>query len=252
MDELSCQTARVQIDGLVDGELTPSAAEFLQRHIAGCPDCSRRLQARRDLVAMLSKETERFVVDDLMRHRLLVGLRGKAKRPRLWWLSAPAAAAVAASLMLFIGGPKVNDAGVEEVLSAHLRSLSPGHLTDVESSDRHSVKPWFNGRLALSPPVPDLSDQNFVLVGGRLDYIGEQIAACLVYRRSLHIINLCIWPNNPGAPALPASAMQQGYNLLSWRQGDQTVAMISDLNREELGQFKEMWMNRSSDPSNSH
>jgi anti-sigma factor RsiW len=252
MDELSCDTARVQIDGLVDGELTPSAAEILQRHIAGCPECARRLQARRDLVAMLPKEAERLVVDDLMRRRLLVGLQGKAKRPGLWWLSAPAAAAIAASLMLFMGVPKANDAGVEEVLSVHLRSLTPGHLTDVESSDRHSVKPWFNGRLAMSPPVPDLSDQNFILVGGRLDYIGEQSVACLVYRRSLHIINLCIWPNNPDMPALPGSASRHGYNLLSWRQDDQTVAMISDLNREELGQFKETWVDRSSDPSNSH
>lgn len=239
MTELSCQAARIHIDGLIDGELTAAEAERLQRHLAGCADCRARLDAKRQLVAMLSSSLERPRLDPLMRKRLL-----KRRSVTVWWPALPTAA-LAASLALFFMSPSAGDA----VLDAHLRSLTPGHLTDIDSSDRHSVKPWFNGKLAISPPVPDLADQEFPLVGGRLDSIGGQSAACLVYRRQQHIINLCLWP---GGPRLSANSERRGFNLLSWQQDGQQIAVISDLNFSELEQFKALWIERSHDASNSH
>jgi anti-sigma factor RsiW len=250
MNDLSCQTARLQIDALIDGELTPAGAAALQRHLEGCADCTLRVEARRRLVALLSTEAERPLADDRLRQRLLANLP-RARRRSSWWLAAPTAVALAASLMLYIAIPARGQLGVEAMMSAHLRSLAPGHLTDVESSDRHTVKPWFNGRLPFSPPVPDLADRQFPLVGGRLDYIGAQSAACLVYRHQLHVINLCLWPRDGTAPTMPKSAEENGYRLLSWQQDKLAVAVISDLNRAELEQFKALWIDRSRDATNS-
>jgi anti-sigma factor RsiW len=234
MNELPCESARVQIDGLIDGELSAAAAARLQLHLEGCADCRTRLEAKRKLVATLSTLASRPELSAAARQRLVAALN-KRKRS-FWWLAGPAAA-LAASLMLYLSLPATPDLAADAILSAHLRSLTPGHLTDVESSDRHTVKPWFNGRLPQSPPVPDLAAQGFPLTGGRLDYIGGQPAACLVYRRQLHVINLCLWPEGP----LPGATRREGYNLLAWKQDGQNAAAISDLNRAELQQFKELW-----------
>ena len=234
MDDLTCELARLQIDGLIDGELSKAAAAQLERHLKGCMDCRMRLAAKRKLSETLSTLRGTPELDGLARQRLLAKLPKTAKRP--WWLAAPVVA-LAASLALFLWSP----AGSDALLGAHLRSLTPGHLIDVESSDRHTVKPWFNGRVALSPPVPVV--EGFPLEGGRLDYIAAQPAACLVYRRQLHVINLCLWP----AGSLPSSTKRDGYTILTWRQDGQNAAVISDLNRIELEQFKELWIAKASE-----
>jgi len=231
MDELTCQIARVQIDGMIDGELPPAASARLQRHLQGCADCRGRLAAKRKLASTLATLRGLPALDETARQRLVAGLPGEKRRT--WWVAAPAAA-LAASLALFLMVPGQSDA----LLSAHLRSLTPGHLIDVESSDRHTVKPWFNGRIGLSPPVPDLAADGFPLAGGRLDYIAERPAACLVYRRQQHVLNLCLWQGGD----LPAAGKKGGFHILSWKQDGQNAALISDLNRPELEQFKDLWI----------
>src|SRR5262249_8677004 len=160
------------------------------------------------------------------------------------WL-AVAAAATAMVIVAVIAGPIVSrrsrgDHIAQEVVSAHIRSLMVSHLTDVPSSDRHTVKPWFAGKLDFSPPVVDLKDDRFPLVGGRLDYADNRPIAALAYRRGEHVINLFVWPSVSNADIPEALDSRQGYNALSWTHNRTNFWAVSDLNVIELCQFAQL------------
>jgi len=122
-----------------------------------------------------------------------------------------------------------------EIVSAHLRSLQAGHLTDVISTDQHTVKPWFAGKLDVSPPVIDLTAQGFTLIGGRLDYVDARPIGAVVYKRRAHIINLFAWADH--GQTLPASGLRDGYRMILWKQNDLDLAAVSDVDPAELDKF---------------
>jgi anti-sigma factor RsiW len=152
--------------------------------------------------------------------------------------------AVAASLVIVALGSwnlalrqASGDRLADAVLASHVRALMPGHLTDVPSSDQHTVKPWFNGKLDFSPPVYDLAAQGYPLLGGRLDYVNGRSVAGLVYGRRQHLINVFVWPTTRGSSDAPDTRDRQGYHLRHWSTPDYTYWVASDLGSAELDEF---------------
>jgi anti-sigma factor RsiW len=160
---------------------------------------------------------------------------------RTWWpwIGIAVSAVVIVVISWHLGSvasrPSPDDLLARDVLSGHLRSLMANHLTDVPSSDQHTVKPWFNGKINFSPPVKDLSGEGFPLVGGRLDYLQDRPVAALVYQRRKHFINLFIWPSVENSSQ--KTVTRQGYNLFHWTESGMTYWGVSDLNRTELQEF---------------
>ncbi len=152
------------------------------------------------------------------------------------WAAAPFGAGVAlAAAILLAVLPLDRDRVPDEITSDHIRALQPGHLLDVVSTDRHTVKPWFAGKLDFAPTVRDLADQGFPLKGGRLDTIGGRAVAVLVYARRGHMIDVYVWPADRAVQ--PGETRRNGFNLISWRQGELVYCAVSDLDEAELASF---------------
>jgi len=246
------QELRLLVQADVDGELAARDGAAVAAHLAACGECrSLHVSLSAAKQAMLAA-APRFAAPEELRRRVAASIEAKtgpaplptrsAGRFEWSWLggSFGAGALLAAALLLLVFVPR--DAGVEDaVLDGHVRALQPGHLFDVPSSDRHTVKPWFDGKLDFAPPVKELSTQGFPLQGGRLDYIAGRPAAALVYGRARHVIDLFIWPNAGGREAAPAIALRNGYNLVGWKDGAMNYWAVSDLNPEELGEFVRDW-----------
>lgn len=165
------------------------------------------------------------------------------------WSRVAAASACVALLMWAIisipSRPAADDMLAQEVVSGHIRSLMANHLTDVPSSNHHTVKPWFDGKLDFAPPVTDLTAQGFPLVGGRLDYIGNKSVAAVVYQHRQHFINLFIWPSHDLAESGNKLMTRQGYNVIRWNKSGMTFWLVSDLNLSELQQVAQVVQNPS-------
>jgi anti-sigma factor RsiW len=151
-------------------------------------------------------------------------------------LGAAAAAAVAL-LVLVPHQPNL----AEQIVAGHIRALQPGHLEDVASSDGHTVKPWFDGRIDFAPPVKDLAAQRFPLRGGRLDYVAGRPVAALVYQRDKHVIDLFVWPAVERTARPPETAQRQGYNVVHWSEDGMVLWAVSDLEAGQLREFAEDW-----------
>jgi anti-sigma factor RsiW len=229
----------------LDGELDAAAAAALAAHRATCPHCQAAAAALVAARGLFTEELYETAPADL-RRRVMAELGEPRESPirrwRQWWSGAAGfglGAACAAALALLILAP-AETMVAEQIVGGHIRALQPGHLEDVGSSDRHTVKPWFDGRIDFAPPVKDLAAERFPLRGGRLDYLAGRPVAALVYQHDKHIIDLFTWPSE-ARPAAPASVERQGYNIVHWTEGGMALWAVSDLEAAQLKEFAEAW-----------
>jgi anti-sigma factor RsiW len=244
---MNCQQAKPLIDPYADGELEASAILELEKHLQSCSACALALRNLQSLKKTLKQDALYFTAPAELRQRIKSELPSPAKavpQRAAWnwnWLttamSGAFAACLALLLILTVFRQSSDQPLAREVVSSHIRSLMASHALDVVSTDQHTVKPWFNGKLDFSPPVKDLAPQEFPLIGGRLDYIDGRSVAALVYQRHKHVINLFIWPAK-GKDSEPTSVTPiQGYNLIHWSEAQMTFWAVSDLNEQELLEF---------------
>jgi anti-sigma factor (TIGR02949 family) len=231
---MSCEEARELLHGYLDGELDLGAALEFERHMRGCSSCARAYENQKILRSAIRSQAPYFKAPARLKRKI---------RPALWMTPL----ALAAAFVLMLAGTwatlrvrQASDLVALDVVSGHVRSLMANHLTDVPSSDRHTVKPWYLGKLDFSPDVRDLGPQGFPLIGGRLDYVDQKPAAALVYQRGKHMINVFVWKSDGRREGHEA---RQGYNVVHWNSGGLSYWAVSDLNAGELEQFSKLMRN---------
>jgi anti-sigma factor RsiW len=256
---LSCKLTKRHVPGYLDGELDLSRTIEMETHLQVCGECGRELIRLQALRAAIQHGALAYAAPEGLRERIQSSLRGAApaeatERASGWdllqflrptrlfrWAGAIAVLALctiaAWQFAPIARGPGSDQRLAAEVLTSHVRSLEVNHLMDVASTDQHTVKPWFDGKLDFSPPVEDLASDGFPLVGGRLDYLeGRQVAA-LVYQRRKHFINVFVWPDAAGSNSTQTIKPQQGYNMMRWSRGGFQFWAVSDVNAQDLAEF---------------
>lgn len=245
---MNCKDAQNLLQAYADQELDLLNSLEMDQHLGSCPACAQALRDILSLRSALRTEAPYHQPGAELRKRVHAALTNADKaeaRPRTparrIWLNAGAAIAAAVvltwTLVPLLSNRTADDRIAGEVISDHVRSLMADHLTDVASSDQHTVKPWFSGKLDFSPPVENFVPQGYPLVGGRLDYLGNKTVAALVYRHRQHYINLFVWPADAEAAATPKELSRQGYQVIHWTQSGMHFWIVSELNQDELRQF---------------
>ena len=244
---MSCEHAQTVLHGYLDGELDAARASEFERHLESCPDCLSALEAQETLRSALQRaqlyESAPLALRSKIRANLPAASGSKFgfRRLQLGWLAAAAAILLVASIGWRMM-PSVNQDDryqVAEMVDAHLRSLQANHLTDVTSTDQHTVKPWFDGKLDFAPPVRDFASDGFPLQGGRLDVLRGRTVAALVYGRRKHVVNVFVWPTSePDVSARSGSHL--GYQWVGWRKGGMEFCAVSDTSAADLEQLQRL------------
>src|SRR6202030_4813080 len=269
---MTCDEAIKLMDGYLDGELDPIANQTIEQHLRECQKCDEAYKTHSALIRSIGKATPYYKAPAGLRERIQSSLREEiAERPArdvapdaqplfskrqrqprtiLWntswnWL-ALAAAVIFAAIIAWNVVPRLQRAGADEVLAtqliaSHVRSLMANHLTDVASSDQHTVKPWLDAKLDFAPAVVDLSSEGFPLIGGRLDYLDNRPVAALIYQRRKHFINLFVWPAESGSAGADKRITRQGYQLLHSVDSDFNYWAVSDVSDNDLQAFKQVF-----------
>ena len=244
---MSCTEPRDLVHAYLDRELDLEKSLEMEQHFQDCATCSEAHEEGRKLRNVLSEGGLYFRAPADLRTRLRTQTQGPADRAsrsrsfawRTMALGVPLAlaAVLALTLIPLLKSPMTDDLVADEIVSGHVRSLMATHLTDVASSDKHTVKPWFEGKLDFSPTVVDLADRGFPLRGGRLDYIGDRSVAALVYQRQKHFINVFVWPSTNEGDLGERRSSRHGFNVIHWNAAEMTYWAVSDLNVSELEEF---------------
>jgi anti-sigma factor RsiW len=241
---MTCDEAEILLHALIDGELDASHAREVEAHIASCPACAAQLKAYREMSKAIAGTELRYTAPLSLRRRIDAALpKAQAPAPsrravlRGFAMGSAVSAMAATGLVAIVLRNDDTQRIESEIVSAHLRSLQAGHLTDVISTDQHTVKPWFNGRLDVSPPVVDLTARGFTLIGGRLDYVDARAIGAIVYKRRAHVINLFV-AQTASAERQPARMDTiQGFNIRRWSEAGLNYWAVSDLAADELAEF---------------
>jgi anti-sigma factor RsiW len=194
-------------------------------------DLSELLRAHRDQL--------RYTAPARLRRKLMP--QPWLDRPRAALAGACAAAAILLSFVVGRSTAPTSSGAAQDVVASHVRSLMASHLQDVASTDQHTVKPWFEGRLDFGPDVRDFAQEGFPLEGGRLDYVDSRPAAALVYRHGAHVINVLEWPADGSSSTPPTLSTLRGFQLFSWRRNGLSYWAVSDLNAADLQKFAQLW-----------
>ena len=259
---MNCKETQEVIHGYLDDELDLVHNLAVEQHLKECAACAQSLQREQSLRKAMANRSLYFEAPKWLEKRVRSAVRQASKAESHWsWGRAftwgwprvlvPLAAAAVVLLVTVpsLMRPSTEDRLSQEIVSAHVRSLMASHLTDVASTDQHTVKPWFNGKLPFSPPVTDLAAQGFPLIGGRLDYVENHPVAALVYQHRKHFINLFIWPSVRVSSTAEEFRKQQGYNSIHWSQGGMEFWAVSDMNQVDLGDFVQLLRKGSPPPS---
>jgi anti-sigma factor RsiW len=241
---MDCDEAEILLHALIDGELDAGHAREVEAHIAGCPRCAAALAAYRQMSQAVASADLRYTAPPSLRKRIEASLperRAPSRRGVLkgFAMGSAVSALAATGLVAIVLRNDDEQRTMSEVVSAHLRSLQAGHLTDVISTDQHTVKPWFNGKLDVSPPVIDLTALGFTLVGGRLDYVDARAIGAVVYRRRQHVINLFVAQTPNIQRRAARTEIIQGFNIRRWSERGLNFWAISDIGADELNEFGE-------------
>jgi anti-sigma factor RsiW len=243
----------LMIQSSFDGELDAIHSLQVETHLATCPSCAGQIDRLRAMKETIGRKDVSWRAPTHVRAQVMEALVQAADRREpqraveekgpsasvaaiiRQWLFVPSLAVLAASLFLVFGPLQIRSSLEDEIVASHIRSTLVNHLTDVQTSDRHTVKPWFNGKIDFAPPVADLAAQGFPLVGGRVDYVGGRVVAALVYRRHGHVINLFVWPSS--GPVARSTA-RDGYTLESWTSNGLTFVAVSDTGADDMNAFR--------------
>lgn len=250
---MNCQETRQIIGAYADGELDAAGNLELERHLQSCPSCSKLHEEQRAWMEVIALRAPRFAAPAALRDQIMTRLRAETGERReilfsqrygsaIWAIAALALIGLLLAGML-LSRRSGSDLLTEEMVASHVRSLMANHLADVVSTDRHTVKPWFDGKLDFSPPVADFAADGFPLVGGRLDYLHDRPVAALIYQRDKHAINLFVWPHNQADEDLiagPKLATHNGYHVFHWQNAEMSYGAVSDLNAEEMRRFVQL------------
>jgi mycothiol system anti-sigma-R factor len=271
---MKCEEATKLMDGYLDGELDPITSQTIEQHLQECHKCDQAYKMNGSLIRAIGNATPYYKAPAELRERIQTSLREEIaersrrsgpvprdarplitkKQPELrsilfgtsWNWLALAAAVVFAAIIAWNVLPRLQRPGNDQFLATqliagHVRSLMANHLSDVASSDQHTVKPWLDAKLDFAPPVVDLSSEGFPLIGGRLDYLDNRPVAALVYQRRKHFINLFVWPAAPDETRTPKTIARQGYQLLHWVNSDFNYWAVSDVSDNDLQAFKQQF-----------
>ena len=243
---MSCAQMGGLLHGMLDRQLDLADAVRVETHMQTCHDCTAEYRRQEALRAAIRRPEPRYRAPHDLRARVTASIRLQTDvlcQVPWWrgavtgWLGTGVSLALAASLFFVVAMPG-EQAIQQELISGHVRSLLASHLTDVTTSDEHTVKPWFNGKLDASPPVVDLTPEGFPLIGGRLDYIHNRVVGALIFKHDQHVINLFVWPVADLTDSGPTSTTREGFNLLHWTCSGMSFWAVSDVNPAALRRFE--------------